>query len=755
MSKFPFVEYATPASPFVVDMKSANPSVIGQPLSVPRRATNVNGQPLTVPTGSSPSAMGRASVMKSAQPVVSQKIKILEMISTGARPFLGAAVKGAIRLDMILGAKEVGEDFGAGVGYLWNLPQIISNQQERDRLDKLLKDRELAPKSYSPNNQKFPDFKIPKFPDFKIPEFPNFGLPNPFSFDDSNEDNGYFQDASRVDALNPQPIYKPPFESVINSSGLNGLYFEFYNSYMQFQSRGLTLGDSNATVNDCTAQISVNERPDPVQGYTLMDVFVNGMLFRTYQRPNNTQYKIIGYNCSVVPQAPPAIPNTTPPPVYPDVQEWPYGNVDVKVGGVASSPIASLPNIESGLPEITPQETPDISPTFDPPAIAPDGFLPSELAPPLLSAPPQQMLLGRDSFISVPATQTPATQTPATQTPATQTPATQIFANETPKFPQVFQDPTQQYKDRLAVYPTTVNNNNPVTNIYNTTNQQGSDTSGLSNQISGVASLVSGVSSQVSGVSTQVSGVATMVAALPSLAQIKTKVAEAICEQSAPDGCIDNSNKRNKSSIGETVSITVREFVACNGENPEFADRIITVLKGSEQAIQGLYQNLADIEALQCKAGDVYAAVPEWWQIRPEAQRPQLILQFCAKLSQGKYGPPMYSITIPHPKTTAKLLSIPLDSYKKGSFEGELKLADNSKIIVNCESQKEAERVLSIITSMVSNQMLEGSSIKLSERRGKPVKKQDMYIRIATLFEKGVADSNNYKWKSKYELPTT
>jgi hypothetical protein len=229
---------------------------------------------------------------------------------------------------------------------------------------------------------------------------------------------------------------------------------------------------------------------------------------------------------------------------------------------------------------------------------------------------------------------------------------------------------------------------------------------------------------------------------------------DSICKQSGVGKCLDNAIKRNTdNSKLEYVNIIIKKFLACDKEIPKFGAEIISVLKGTEEANRKLFEELADIEALQCKPSEAYAAVPEWWQIRPEGKRPQLVLQFCPKLANGKYGAPKYSITLPHPKNVQKPLTAPLASYKKGNFEGELKLADSSKIIVNCETQKEAERVINLLKNLVSTKMLDGSTTKFSERRGKPVMKQEVFARIATYFEKGMEDSDNFKWKTKFNLP--
>lgn len=77
----------------------------------------------------------------SKQPIVNQS----QAIQTQARAVpngLNMLGKGLGLFGLAVGALEAGQNFGNGFGYLWNLPQNIRNESEKNRLDNLLKQRE-------------------------------------------------------------------------------------------------------------------------------------------------------------------------------------------------------------------------------------------------------------------------------------------------------------------------------------------------------------------------------------------------------------------------------------------------------------------------------------------------------------------------------------------------------------------------------------------------------------------------------------
>ncbi|MEH2283347.1 MAG: hypothetical protein V7K90_18780 [Nostoc sp.] len=111
------------------------------------------------------------------------------------------------------------------------------------------------------------------------------------------------------------------------------------------------------------------------------------------------------------------------------------------------------------------------------------------------------------------------------------------------------------------------------------------------------------------------------------------------------------------------------------------------------------------------------AAVPEWWQIRPESHRPQFVLM-CAQLNDNKVvGDLVYPITVPHP-VVKHLTTSPIPDYQKGNVEGILTLSDNSKVTVNAFDSDTATTVLEAIKKIINPDYLKKSFTKIGTRKG-------------------------------------
>jgi hypothetical protein len=210
---------------------------------------------------------------------------------------------------------------------------------------------------------------------------------------------------------------------------------------------------------------------------------------------------------------------------------------------------------------------------------------------------------------------------------------------------------------------------------------------------------------------------------------------------------------KNKPCI-ELETITIITFDKCNTNTnePEFKEVKIQVIKGTGEKEIIFAKALADIQGQKCKAKDdnlALAAVPEWWQLRPEAKRPQLILMCGEKLPNKKIGPAKYVITIPHWKT-GKLTAPPFVEFRKGSIEGILTLADNSKLIINGINSREVERIISILKISINTDMLKGSSQKIGERKGLPFKEIIVIPKEARFFAEGLADTKP-TWRSLFD----
>ncbi|MEH1818711.1 MAG: collagen-like protein, partial [Nostoc sp.] len=172
--------------------------------------------------------------------------------------------------------------------------------------------------------------------------------------------------------------------------------------------------------------------------------------------------------------------------------------------------------------------------------------------------------------------------------------------------------------------------------------------------------------------------------------------------------------------------ITVPIFAGCDPvtNSAIFSGLNISVIKGTEAQELLKFTHLSQIESLECQVKqqnnskvECYAAVPEWWQVRIESNRPQMVFMFAEQLSEGNFDSAKYPVTVPHPIVKHYETS-PLPSYQKGQYEGIVILKDNSKIIINAISAEEAERVLTAIKAIVIPEFLEGAIQKIAQRRG-------------------------------------
>ncbi|MEH1962189.1 MAG: hypothetical protein V7L05_20415, partial [Nostoc sp.] len=192
----------------------------------------------------------------------------------------------------------------------------------------------------------------------------------------------------------------------------------------------------------------------------------------------------------------------------------------------------------------------------------------------------------------------------------------------------------------------------------------------------------------------------------------------------------------------EIVKIPVKVFKNCIEEKPQFELIEIGAIKGTENEIILQFNQLANIEGLQCKKIESIAGVPEWWQIRPEGHRPQVILQFGELLQNDKVGPPGYPITVPHPQAESRWLQSPIVSYIKGNCEGILTLSDNSKLIVNCRDKEECLRVISALKPWIVPSYLSGATSKIGDRNGQPIEIREMRPKQAKYFSQGLRSLN-------------
>ncbi|MEH2454488.1 hypothetical protein [Nostoc sp.] len=142
------------------------------------------------------------------------------------------------------------------------------------------------------------------------------------------------------------------------------------------------------------------------------------------------------------------------------------------------------------------------------------------------------------------------------------------------------------------------------------------------------------------------------------------------------------------------------------------------------------------------------AAVPEWWQVRPEGKRPQLIILCGEKNDKGHIGYLIYPITIPHPKTTRHQTS-PIPDYKKGNTEAILTLKDNSKVIVNAYDNDTANSLMEAIKPLIDPTYLEGSFTKVGLRKGQALLEITVTAKEGRYFSQGLKNTKP-DWIDKY-----
>lgn len=203
-----------------------------------------------------------------------------------------------------------------------------------------------------------------------------------------------------------------------------------------------------------------------------------------------------------------------------------------------------------------------------------------------------------------------------------------------------------------------------------------------------------------------------------------------------------------------TSKISIKIFRACiadsssDSEVAEFDTIQIDVPQSEAANIKELHDRIFELQEEACRKPrpECVAAVPEWWQVRLGADRPQLIVQYAELLTATgatppKYGAPNQIITIPHYRLNADQTNRNLfPPYQKGQAMGILTLSDNSKLIVNCIAQRTSQLVIEQLQNTINSELLEGSQLSIGTRKGQALKTITVYPRIVKYFANGQAD---------------
>ncbi len=155
-------------------------------------------------------------------------------------------------------------------------------------------------------------------------------------------------------------------------------------------------------------------------------------------------------------------------------------------------------------------------------------------------------------------------------------------------------------------------------------------------------------------------------------------------------------------------------------------------LLGIHQLVQIINNNLVKLFEASCDKDGV-VAFPAWWQTRLMADVPQTVCIF-RKGGSSTY----HSIAIPHPATTTKAEGAILPPYTKGNYMGMVTCRDNSKFIINCVSEAEAERMCNVAIAKIAPEFLETPPrVYIGKRKGQAVSVNPMTPTSIEYYSKG------------------
>jgi hypothetical protein len=234
-----------------------------------------------------------------------------------------------------------------------------------------------------------------------------------------------------------------------------------------------------------------------------------------------------------------------------------------------------------------------------------------------------------------------------------------------------------------------------------------------------------------------------------------TNTIEKIIQVAVPQQIINNKYE----SINQNITTTTIEMVRFTK---------ITVPTGTCELVDGLWQfveSVVDVDVIigengsdalntvnsfiekfksnkmLCEAKnkedcECYASVPLNFQIKPEWSRPQEVLHFATKKSDGSFDSAKYVINVPH-WTSQEGSVISLPSYEKGNFETILSLGDNSKITVNAKDLENCNLILDAIIPYINPDLLVNSQRRPCGIVSDRITIQRVYPRYGNYFKNG------------------
>jgi hypothetical protein len=196
----------------------------------------------------------------------------------------------------------------------------------------------------------------------------------------------------------------------------------------------------------------------------------------------------------------------------------------------------------------------------------------------------------------------------------------------------------------------------------------------------------------------------------------------------------------------ENVSLPYAE---CEGGQGTVKSEQVKVLKGAvKPSVVDKFSKSANLgkDGCECVTELPGVSVPEWWEMRPEYERPQLCILFgLLDENTNKVGSAKYQVTIPH-YNGEKPVKSPIPRYRKGSIYGILTLNDNSKVIVYAAAKEEAQKVIASAKRNIKAAQLGKATAKYGEMQGKERAPGVLVPREAHYYPKGLSKGAKPEW---------
>ena len=189
----------------------------------------------------------------------------------------------------------------------------------------------------------------------------------------------------------------------------------------------------------------------------------------------------------------------------------------------------------------------------------------------------------------------------------------------------------------------------------------------------------------------------------------------------------------------ESIEIVI---MRCLDGKIESDNVTVQVIKGTANQVRRQFEELAQIQITACQKQTAVLAYPEAWEVRPEDDRPQLVMIFREKLSNGKLSSSCWSLTIPHYRNVGKPLQPPIPSYRRGNWEMIWVLKDNSKVIMHGYDRSELERMYLIVRGIVHSDYIPTRGPKFGERVAAELPDRQVVPIIARYFPTGRQNLN-------------